>query len=351
LTGHDVHFATDTDTPKLDWELAAALLESATVCGGDPLPILELLSSDSQQPPTPQRATTEALWQFLASMSSVDLTAARALEPHLDAAAILSQAGMEWEAGTVWGVFAAEASQTKLEARPGNEEHHWVLDGKKPWCSLASIVDRAVVSAHTPAGRRIFAVEMNQTSVIPLTNHWVSRGLSKVPSGTVDFTDARALPVGEAGWYLHRPGFATGAVGVAACWFGGAVGIYRTIYRSAYSRNPDQLALAWLGEADRLLATGAALLHDAARRAGNGSLGWRTAHHVRGQIAEMCERLILIAGRALGPGPLATDEDHARRVADLTIYIRQHHASRDDAALGRLLIARGDQNEEVISPW
>lgn len=162
MTGHDVHFAADMVTPMLNWEHAAALLESATMCGDDTLPILELLSSDSQQPPMPQRATTEALWQFLASMPSVDLTAARALEPHLDEAAILSQAGTEWEAVTVWGVFAAEASQSKLEARPGNEEHHWLLDGKKPWCSLVSIVERAEVSAHTLAGRRTVGVEMNR---------------------------------------------------------------------------------------------------------------------------------------------------------------------------------------------
>jgi len=35
-----------------------------------------------------------------------------------------------------------------------------------------------------------------------------------------------------------------------------------------------------------------------------------------------------------GPGPLATDEDHARRVADLELYLRQWHAERDQAALG-----------------
>ena len=40
-------------------------------------------------------------------------------------------------------------------------------------------------------------------------------------------------------------------------------------------------------------------------------------------------------GHALGPAPLAFDADHAARVADLEIYLRQHHAERDVAALGR----------------
>jgi hypothetical protein len=36
---------------------------------------------------------------------------------------------------------------------------------------------------------------------------------------------------------------------------------------------------------------------------------------------------------------LATDETHLRRVADLQLYLRQSHADRDLADLGRRLIA------------
>jgi hypothetical protein len=43
-------------------------------------------------------------------------------------------------------------------------------------------------------------------------------------------------------------------------------------------------------------------------------------------------------GHALGPAPLARDERHARRVADLQLYLRQHHAERDEAALGRAVL-------------
>jgi hypothetical protein len=47
----------------------------------------------------------------------------------------------------------------------------------------------------------------------------------------------------------------------------------------------------------------------------------------------------------LGPGPLAFDEPHARRVADLTLYVRQHHADRDLAGLGSGLV------ESAEAPW
>ena len=47
-------------------------------------------------------------------------------------------------------------------------------------------------------------------------------------------------------------------------------------------------------------------------------------------------------GHALGPAPLTGDEDHARRVADLTVYLRQHHAERDLARQGEQVLGDAD---------
>jgi hypothetical protein len=54
---------------------------------------------------------------------------------------------------------------------------------------------------------------------------------------------------------------------------------------------------------------------------------------------EVMERV----GRALGAGPLCLDEEHSRRVADLTVYVRQHHAERSLAELGALVAEQGAQ--------
>ena len=51
------------------------------------------------------------------------------------------------------------------------------------------------------------------------------------------------------------------------------------------------------------------------------------------------------ATRALGAGPLCRDAHFARMVADLPVFLRQSHAERDQAALGRLLATEG------ASPW
>ena len=48
------------------------------------------------------------------------------------------------------------------------------------------------------------------------------------------------------------------------------------------------------------------------------------------------------AAHALGPAPLALEAEHAKRVADLQVYVRQQHAERDDVSLGgAVLLAVG----------
>ena len=65
------------------------------------------------------------------------------------------------------------------------------------------------------------------------------------------------------------------------------------------------------------------------------------AARVRAVVADAAETGLTVVGHALGPAPLTADEEHARRVADLTVYVRQHHAERDLAALGSLVLESG----------
>ena len=43
----------------------------------------------------------------------------------------------------------------------------------------------------------------------------------------------------------------------------------------------------------------------------------------------------------LGASPLSHQEAHSRRVADLTVYLRQHHRQRDLAERGALVASSG----------
>ncbi|MGH7697581.1 MAG: acyl-CoA dehydrogenase, partial [Candidatus Dormibacteria bacterium] len=62
---------------------------------------------------------------------------------------------------------------------------------------------------------------------------------------------------------------------------------------------------------------------------------------VRSVVEQGASRVLEVTGRALGPGPLTQDRRHSRRVADLTIYLRQSHAERDLEAEARELLRRG----------
>lgn len=291
--------------------------------------------------PLPGRGGTADRWRTLAAIARENLTAARVLEAHSDALAILAEADERDETDGSWGVFAAEAPDQRLDAS-GAADGTATLSGVKPWCSLGGVLDRALVTAHVGARRQLFRVDLRRPEVAAMpAEHWVARGLRAVPSAPVVFRGAVARAVGPPGWYLERPGFAWGGMGVAACWFGGAQGIAATVRRHAVKR-PGELIAMHVGRIDTALHAARAVLLEAATGidagTADGTAGATLALRVRSVVADTAEQVLRSAAHALGPSPLAFDADHAARVADLEIYIRQHHAERDLAALGCALL-------------
>lgn len=142
------------DPPPADpgW---TALLDAARAAAGDPDAALGLVERAAELLPRPSGGRTAELWRGMAELAAIDLTVARALEPHLDAVTILAQARDEGFAvpaspvsGT-WGVFAAEGPGTRLESHPtgpsdraaadtgdgdslGDEPRTVLLTGRKP---------------------------------------------------------------------------------------------------------------------------------------------------------------------------------------------------------------------------
>ena len=297
--------------------------------------------------PYPGSGHTRELWELLATIGSVDLTVARVIEPHLDALSILRAADLALPGaeGSTWGVFAAEGPGMTLTAR--HEHGHWTLNGQKPWCSLAAHLDFALVTAHTSEDqRRLFAVDLRDTGVSVASGEWAARGLAAVESGPISLDDVEATPVGADGWYLERPGFSWGGIGVAAIWYGASVALGRQLRSALGSRQPDQIGLMILGEVDLELHQARALLLAASAEVDEECTNPTIlAQRVRSSVSRSAERISQALGHALGPGPLATDEEHARRVADLALYIRQDHAERDLVRLGNAILELDE------SPW
>lgn len=322
----------------------------------DPVGAIALVDRHPHAFPLPGRGRTLSLWESLATIAATSLTAARSIEPHLDALAILdeaSRAGHDVPAhphGSTWGVFAAEGPGTRLTAEGPDSDTR--LTGDKPWCSLADRLSHALVTAwDTDTTRRLYAVELgptNRVTVLPTT--WAARGLTDVPSGPVGFAGSACSPVGPTNWYLERSGFAWGGMGVAAIWYGGAVGVARRLVGGG--REPDQVASMQLGAVDATLWAARAVLADAAARIdggrADGTEGAVLALRVRRVVASAAEEVLERVAHAIGPAPLALEEDHAQRVADLQLYVRQEHAERDAATLGRSLRRHDDV---TTPPW
>jgi hypothetical protein len=301
------------------------------------------VESGSLDLPLPGQGQTRERWAAFAKFAEQDLSLARLAEGHADAIAILAELGAgPPPAGTRWGVWAAQPPGPRLTAHQARDG--WYLDGVKQYCSGAHTCTDAVVTATAPDGYRLFAVSTQALSPVPGT--WPATGMAASDTPDVRFADVPAVPVGPPGAYTGRPGFAHGGAGVAACWYGGARAIGRTLLTAAAERDIGPHALAHLGAVDIALCRARAALDEAADEIDadpgdlKGGARGRTLR-VRALVEAAGTDVINRVGRALGAAPLSHDEAHSRRVADLTVYLRQHHAERNLAELGALVAERG----------
>jgi hypothetical protein len=293
--------------------------------------------------PLPGLGDTARRWRLLADLGADDLPLAKLVEPHHDAVAILHELGGPAPGpDDVWAVWAAEPPTAVLTATPG--ERGWTLSGAKAFCSGADIATHALVTAASADGPRLFAIELGAGGIVPRCGaEWVGTGMRRAGTRTLDLVDVRAHPVGGPGDYVERPGFWIGAIGVAACWLGGAHGVARTL--EARSSRLDPHGRAHLGAVRAALDTAELALEAAAARVDRGDDAERLALSVRSQVADVVESTISHVGRALGPAPLAFDARHAEHVADLQVFVRQHHAERDLERLGSLdAVEEGDDD-------
>ncbi len=291
--------------------------------------------------PLPGSGETARRFHRLAELAEMDVVAGRLAEAHADAVAILAELeGPDPQVEQLWGVWAAEARDAVLCARGDGER--LILDGTKVWCSGAGLCTHALVTARLESGERgLFAVELNQPGVHPLPSTWRNVGMAESDTRSVQFTAAEAVAVGKPDEYLTRPGFWHGAIGVSACWLGGARAVAAPLYKRALDDRVDPHTLAHLGAVDAALAAGEAMLlwaaaeidADPENRKGSAEL---VARRTRAVVETAVDEAIGRTARALGPAPLCQDAQHAKRVADLAIYVRQSHAERDLERLGLL---------------
>ncbi|TDV51895.1 acyl-CoA dehydrogenase [Actinophytocola oryzae] len=279
-------------------------------------------------------------WTALAALGRTDLAVARLAEGHVDALAILAEAGRPSVPDALYGVWAARSGGTGAELTPNG------LEGTVRFCSGLTALDRALVVATTPGGDgstcRLVDVDLRAPGIVREPEHWQAIGMDASDSGDVRFDALEVTPdmvVGPPGWYLSRPGFVLGGGGVAAVWLGGTAGVVDDVLASLASK-ADEHQLAHLGAVHTALRCAEALLADAATRVDTApetdhTLLMSTCRAAAERAAwETLDRVPRITGAT----PLCRDHAFAQRLADLQVYVRQHHAERDLAALGRAVL-------------
>ncbi len=295
--------------------------------------------------PAPGRGSTPARWATLARWGRDDLAFARLAEGHVDALAILDEAGARSRPGARYGVWAARSGGTgaDLEDRPGPGGR---LSGTVRFCSGAHRLDRALVVAQGPAGSRVVDLALDDPRIRPVPGTWRSHGMAASDSADVELagvpvTDAQLL--GPPGFYTARTGFWWGGGGVAAVWLGGAAGVCDDLRAALGGGDPDPHQLAGLGALHTAVAAADALLsRTAAQIDADPCVPHRDAVWTARAAAEhLCRTVLDAAPRLAGAATLTRDDRFADRLADLAVYSRQHHGDRDLADLGRAVLDGG----------
>lgn len=298
--------------------------------------------------PLPGGGDTWSRWRALADLGREDLSLARIAEGHVDARAILIELDRSdlLVAGELLGVWAADPGDLRAERAPDG----WRLRGAKRWCSGSTRLDRALVTATADDGPRLFSIDPCVADAEP--GSWEPMGMVSTSSHRLTFDDV-AVPVdaaiGAPGAYVARPGFGHGGGGVAACWWGGAIGVVDELRRAVIAGAPDETAAA-LGRSVADL-TGAGHGLRAAATAIDAEphdldVAVRLAAGVRLLVEQAARTALDRTVAALGATGLCQMPDHSRRVADLTVYLSQQPRFRAEASFGRLMAER-----DLGTPW
>ncbi|CAN5543387.1 acyl-CoA dehydrogenase [soil metagenome] len=281
-------------------------------------------------------------WRAMAQLAREDLSLARLAEGHADTRAVLAELGRgdllerPGSDGRL-GVWAAEPHLLRAEPT----DTGWCLDGTKAWCSGSLALDAALVAATAPDGPRLFLLSPAEPSITAVGGSWEPLGMEPTRSETLRFHMVALAPdaaVGEPAAYVMRPGFGHGGAGVAACWWGGAVGVVDALQRAVAAGADDDVAAA-LGSAAADLAAAWSCLVEAAtdidERPLDLALANRIANRVRLAVGETVRRALHLTVEALGAAGLCHDPRHAGRVADLIVYLSMLRRRSSEVAYGR----------------
>ncbi|MEO6397121.1 MAG: acyl-CoA dehydrogenase, partial [Tepidiformaceae bacterium] len=285
----------------------------------------------------PGCGATWSRFRRLAEIAAEDLSLARLAEGHSDALAIFAEAGIETAAESpLYGVWVAGFPLASTSA-----DAPLTIEGRRAYCSGSDVVNRALVTAACDGqGVGLFEIEAQGPGVAIDANSWEAVGMAATRSHSIDFQSVQPLrQVGLAGFYEERPGFWNGSGNVAACWYGGALGLARGVMSRSSGASGQRVLLAevavTLNQMQTVLAAAARTI-DACPEAPAEERELR-ALCLRDMVYRGCLGVLAAAAELGGTEKSTHDAGQARRLADLPVYLRQHHPMVDRERIGQLL--------------
>ena len=172
--------------------------------------------------PWPKQSWEDLIEELLA-LGRADVALARLAEGHIDALRILDQAGCTPEPDALYGVWASRSQQTGVRARR-TDSGGLELTGTLSFASGAGLLDRALIPVW-PTEDIHLLVDLSVADLPVDTTLWRTAAMAATRTHRVMIESLLVEPADQVGgdaFYLSRPGFFPGGVGMAACWVGGA---------------------------------------------------------------------------------------------------------------------------------
>ena len=290
------------------------------------------------------------LMEGLLRVGLADIPLGRLVEGHVDALRILGQAGVEPRPRARYGVWASRSAGTGVAASTEGDKLR--LDGTIKFASGAGVIDRALVPVWLDPDTHLL-IDLAVDGLPVDRRHWHTSAMQVSQTHTVLVEEVLVSTgdvVGEPNFYLRRPGFLPGGVGVAAVWTGGLIRVLDLTVAMLTGRPVTPAQDARLGRARLHLVAALSTVRTAGQRLDE---LWPAAlgHGSTPEVAEICAEARAVVAQAVvaalaevrtlaGPAGLAFDPDLGHALDDLGLYVAQLDGDAESTRLGAALHGR-----------